>query len=73
MGFLTPFNVYDPAVEGIENFRAGALYAEDTFDIVVTTNNWGNTEVDFDVKASVFSALPSDIYCGTPSQVCGNP
>ncbi|MGB0726464.1 MAG: hypothetical protein ACPGQO_06720, partial [Candidatus Poseidoniaceae archaeon] len=27
-------------------------------------------EVDFDVKASVFSALPSDIYCGTPSQVC---
>ena len=70
MGYLTPFNVYDPAVEGIENFRAGALYAEDTFDIVVTTNNWGNTEVDFDVKASVFSALPSDIYCGTPSQVC---
>ena len=26
--------------------------------------------MDFDVKASVFSALPSDIYCGTPSQVC---
>ncbi|MEC8626196.1 MAG: hypothetical protein VXY39_04715, partial [Candidatus Thermoplasmatota archaeon] len=23
-----------------------------------------------DVKASVFSALPSDVYCGTPSQVC---
>ncbi|MEE2666532.1 MAG: VCBS repeat-containing protein [Candidatus Thermoplasmatota archaeon] len=70
VGYLTPFNVYDPAVEGIENFRAGALYAEDTFDIVITTNNWGNTEVDFDVKASVFSALPSDVYCGTPSQVC---
>jgi len=70
VGFLTPFNVFDPAVEGIEDFRAGALYAEAEFDIVVTTNNWGNTPMDFDVKASVFSALPSDVYCGTPSAIC---
>ena len=64
IGFVTPFNLFDPAVEGIEGFNPGGLYAEGTFDIGVTTNNWGNTEVDFDIEAIVYSATPSDVFCG---------
>ena len=70
VGYLTPFNLYDPAVEGIDYFKPGGLYAEGIFDIGVTTNNWGNTLVDFDVEAKVFTATPSDIYCGVPSEIC---
>ena len=70
VGYITPFNLYDPMVEGIENFNPGGLYAEGLFDIEVATNNYGNTEVDFDVKATVFSATPSDVYCGTPTALC---
>ncbi len=70
IGYVTPFNLYDPAVESIEYFNAGGLYAEGLFDIEVTTNNWGNTPVDFDIEATVYSATPSDVYCGTPSAVC---
>ena len=70
MGYITPFNLYDPMVEGIENFNPGGLYAEGLFDIEVVTNNYGNTEVDFDVTATVFSATPSDVYCGTPTALC---
>ncbi len=70
IGYITPFNLYDPMVEGLEYFNPGGLYAEGVFDIEVATNNWGNTPVDFDVKATVYSATPSDIYCGTPSALC---
>ena len=70
IGYLTPFNLYDPAVEGIDYFKPGGLYAEGIFDIGVTTNNWGNTLVDFDVEAKVFTATPSDIYCGVPTEIC---
>ncbi|MBT3452961.1 MAG: VCBS repeat-containing protein, partial [Euryarchaeota archaeon] len=70
VGYITPFNLYDPTVEGIEYFNPGGLYAEGLFDIDVTTNNFGNTEMDFDVKATVFSATPSDVYCGTPNALC---
>ena len=70
IGYITPFNLYDPMVEDLEYFNPGGLYAEGLFDIEVATNNWGNTEVDFDIKATVYSANPSDIYCGTPSALC---
>ncbi len=70
VGYITPFNLYDPMVESLEYFNPGGLYAEGVFDIEVVTNNWGNTAVDFDIKATVFSATPSDIYCGTPSALC---
>ena len=68
--YITPFNLYDPMVEELEYFNAGGLYAEGLFDIEVATNNWGNTAVDFDIKATVYSATPSDIYCGTPKALC---
>ncbi|RJU85739.1 MAG: VCBS repeat-containing protein [Candidatus Poseidoniales archaeon] len=70
VAYVTPFNVYDPMVESIDYFKPGGLYAEGTFDIAVVTNNYGNTPVDFDIEATVYSATPSDVYCGTPSAVC---
>ena len=70
VGYVTPFNLYDPTVESIEFFKPGGLYAEGIFDIGVTTNNFGNTPVDFDIEATVYSATPSDVYCGTPSAIC---
>ncbi|MBT3476604.1 MAG: hypothetical protein HN458_01485, partial [Euryarchaeota archaeon] len=70
VGYITPFNLYDPMVESLENFNPGGLYAEGIFDIEVATNNYGNTAVDYDVKATVYSATPSDIYCGTPTALC---
>jgi len=70
VGYITPFNLYDPMVENLEYFNPGGLYAEGIFDIEVATNNYGNTAVDYDVKATVYSATPSDIYCGTPSALC---
>ncbi len=70
VGYVTPFNLYDPTVESIDFFKPGGLYAEGIFDIGVTTNNYGNTPVDFDIEATVYSATPSDVYCGTPSAVC---
>ena len=33
--------------------------------ILATTNNYGNTAVDFDITATVFKANPSDVKCGT--------
>ncbi|MDB2570599.1 hypothetical protein N9X79_00375 [Euryarchaeota archaeon] len=70
VGYITPFNLYDPMVESLEYFNPGGLYAEGIFDIEVETNNYGNTAVDYDVKATVYSATPSDIYCGTPTALC---
>ena len=70
VGYERPRNFYDPTVETIENFSAGRLYAQGFYDIAVVTNNYGNTAVDYDVKATVYSATPSDVYCGTPKAVC---
>ena len=68
--YVTPFNLYDPVIESIDYFKPGSLYARGIYDIAATTNNYGNTEVDFDIEATVYSATPSDVYCGTPSAVC---
>ena len=70
IGYITPFNLYDPMVEGLEYFTAGGLYAEGVFDIEVNTNNYGNTAVDFDVKATVSSANPSSVLCGASRTNC---
>ena len=70
VGYVTPFNLYDPVLESVDGFSPGGLYAQGTFPISATTNNWGNTPVDFDVTATVFTADPSDVNCGTPSSVC---
>ena len=70
IGYVQPFNLYDPTIEGIEYFNPGGLYAEGLFDIDVVTNNWGNTMVDFDIEATVFSATPSDVLCSAPVVIC---
>ena len=70
VGYVTPFNLYDPVIEKIDDFLPGGLYAQGTFPITATTNNYGNTAVDFDITATVFTANPSDVNCGTPSSVC---
>ena len=70
IGYIQPFNLYDPTVEGIDYFNPGGLYAEGVFDIDVTTNNYGNTLVDYDIKATVFSATPSDVLCSAPAVIC---
>ena len=70
IAYVTPLNLYDPTVESIDFFKPGSLYAQGVYDIAAVTNNYGNTEVDFDVEATVYSATPSDVYCGTPSAVC---
>ena len=70
IGYVTPFNLYDPALEGIEFFEAGKLYAEGTYPISVTTNNWGNTMVDFDIVTKIKSANPEKLKCGTPETDC---
>ena len=70
VGYVTPFNLFDPVLEKIEFFEPGQLYAQGTYPISATTNNWGNTLVDFDVSATVFTADPSRIKCGDPSTDC---
>ena len=70
VGYVTPFNLYDPALESIDYFSPGGLYAQGTYPITATTNNWGNTLVDFDVTATVFTADPTTVKCGDPSTDC---
>ena len=70
VNYVTPFNLYDPALEFIDFFEPGRLYAQGTYEISATTNNWGNTFVDFDINATVSSAIPSTIKCGEPSADC---
>ncbi len=68
--YVTPFNLYDPALENIEYFEPGRLYAQGAYPISATTNNWGNSMVDFDIIAKVSVADPSPINCGVPSSGC---
>ena len=70
VGYVTPFNLYDPALESIDYFSPGGLYAQGTYPISATTNNWGNTLVDFDITATVFTADPSTVQCGDPVSDC---
>ena len=70
VGYVTAFNIYDPAVIGVESFKPGSLYAEGNFPVEVKVEHLGNTNVTFDLEATVFSALPTDVYCGSPLVVC---
>ena len=70
VGYVTAFNLFDPSVEGVKDFKPGGLYAEGNFPINVKVEHLGNTNVTFDVEATVFSALPTDVYCGSPLVVC---
>jgi len=70
IAYVTPFNLYDPMVVQLEYFNPGGLYPEGLFDIEVTTNNYGNTPVDFDIVATVFNADPSSILCGASRTNC---
>ena len=42
------------------------MYAADLLPIEVEVENWGNTEVDFDLELTVYSAIPNDVFCGSP-------
>ena len=70
VGYVTAFNLFDPAVVGIEDFRPGGLYAEGNFPINVKVEHLGNTNVSFDLEAKVYSALPADVFCGSPLVNC---
>jgi hypothetical protein len=70
VGYITAFNIFDPAVVGIESFNPGGLYAEGNFPIDVKVEHLGNTNVTFELEAKVYSALPADVYCGSPLVVC---
>ena len=71
VGYITAFNIFDPAVVGIESFKSGSLYAEGNFPVEVKVEHLGNTNVTFDIEATVYSAIPADVYCGTPLVICG--
>ena len=70
IGFVTVDNLFDPAMVSFSTFLPGDLYAEDLLPIDVEVENWGNSAMDFEVKATIYSALPTDVYCATPAKVC---
>ena len=70
VGYITAFNIYDPAVMQIDSFKPGSMYAEGNFPINVKVEHLGNTNVTFDVEAKVYSAIPTDVYCGSPLVDC---
>ena len=70
VGYITAFNIYDPAVMEITSFKPGSLYAEGNFPVNVMVEHLGNTNVSFDLEAKVYSALPADVFCGSPLVVC---
>ena len=54
-------NLFDPSVEEITSFEKNELYAAGNYPIDVMVKNVGNTVVDFDTVATVYSASPSTI------------
>jgi hypothetical protein len=54
-------NLFDPAVDEITSFEKNHLYASGNFPIDVNVMHAGNTEVDFDVVATVYSAEPNTL------------
>ncbi len=68
--YMQTLNIYDPAIVSFDEFEPGALYPEAIMPIDVTVAHYGNTVVDFDVEATIKSADPNDINCGTPAAKC---
>ena len=62
--FVTTQNLFDPAVVSVDFFDDGGLYAEGELPMKATVTNYGNTEMDFNVEASILFAVPSQLYCG---------
>ena len=52
-------NLFDPSVQEITSFEKNALYASGNMPIDVLVKNVGNTVVDFDTVATVYSANPT--------------
>ena len=69
-------NLFDPAVEDITSFEKNALYASGNYPIDVMVKNAGNTIVDFDTVATIYSANPNDLlvedFEGTNGYVFGD-
>ena len=55
-------NLYDPAVKEITSQDRGALYASGDMPIDVIVENAGNTVMDFEVKATVYTAQPNALF-----------
>ena len=70
VGYVTAFNLFDPGIVEMRDFRPGILYAEGNFPINVKVEHLGNTNVTFDVEATVYSAIPANVSCGDPLAVC---
>ena len=64
-------NLYDPAVKEITSQDRGALYASGDMPIDVIVENAGNTVMDFDVKATVYTAQPNALNKKTRNQIAG--
>ena len=69
-GYISTLNIFDPSVVSIDSFEPGATYAEGVQDIIATVAHYGNTRVDFDVQATIYSAMPNDINCGPTPKTC---
>ena len=54
-------NLFDPSVVEITSFEKNALYASGNYPIDVKVKNVGNTVVDFETHATVYSANPNDL------------
>ncbi len=70
IGYVTVENLYDPAVIDFTTFLPGDLYPEDRLPLEVEVENWGNSALDFEVKATVYSAIPTDVFCANPPDTC---
>ena len=68
--FIQTRNLFDPAVVNVEFFEDGGLYAEGELPMKATVTNYGNTEMDFDVEATILYASASVLDCGPDNSVC---
>jgi hypothetical protein len=59
---MSVLNLYDPAVMQITSFEPGQLYAAGDMAIDVIVENAGNTVMDFDVEATVYTAQPTSLF-----------
>ncbi|CAI8242600.1 MAG: Uncharacterised protein [Methanobacteriota archaeon] len=68
--FIETQNLFDPAVVSVDFFDDGGLYAEGDLPMKATVTNYGNTEMDFDVQATILYALPTQLDCGPDQKPC---
>ena len=59
---MNVLNLYDPAVKEITSFQPGELLASGDYPIEVVVENAGNTVMDFDVQATVYTAQPNPLF-----------